>query len=115
MSDATVAFRKVIAALLLIAQLVVVGLILGKWAYVTTYRLHLDRRVGGSESSAAQIFEIEAQRVVPEIVSHKAHRIAFVSHVDRDSVVQAEIRSADRTAYTISSRDGAAERVLAAG
>jgi lysophospholipase L1-like esterase len=116
MSDSAVALRRFTPALLLIAQLVVVALILVKWAYVTTYRLYLDRRVGGSESSAAaQVFDIESQRVVPQIVSHRADRIAFASHVGRDSVVHTEIRSSNRAAYSISWREGDAAQVLAAG
>jgi len=50
---------------------VVVALLIARnWAYVTTYRLYLDHRVGAADrSSAAQQFDIEQSRVVPQIVT----------------------------------------------
>jgi len=45
---------------LVVAQLVVVLLIARNWAYVTTYRLYLDDRLGGGAGSdAVQRFDVE--------------------------------------------------------
>ncbi len=61
--------RQWVPRALLVAQIVVLLLIARNWAYVTTYRLFLDRRVGADGSAAAQQFDIEGSRVVPLIVT----------------------------------------------
>jgi hypothetical protein len=50
--------RRWIGRALLVAQVAVVILIARNWAYVTTYRLFLDRRVAAAASAAAQQFDI---------------------------------------------------------
>jgi hypothetical protein len=50
--------RRVLRLLLLI-ELVVVALIARQSAYVTTYRLFVDRAVGGTRSAATQQFGID--------------------------------------------------------
>jgi lysophospholipase L1-like esterase len=101
---------------LLIAQLVVVVLIARNWAYVTTYRLYLDHRVGAADgSSAAQQFDIEQSRVVPQIVTRGPDRLSFAIDVRQDSTVRVELRPVHRAAYEIAWRDGDRRRVLAAG
>jgi lysophospholipase L1-like esterase len=102
--------------LLLVAQLVVVVLIARNWAYVTTYRLYLDHRAGAADrSSAAQQFDIEQSRVVPQIVTRGPDRLSFATDVRQDSTVRVEVRPARRATYEISWRDGNRSRVLAAG
>jgi len=101
---------------LLVAQLVVVLLIARNWAYVTTYRLYLDHRVGAAErSSAAQQFDIERSRVVPQILTRGPDRLSFATDIRHDSTVQVEVRPARATRYEILWHDGSRRRVLAAG
>ena len=101
---------------LLVAQLVVVLLIARNWAYVTTYRLYLDHRVGAADrSSAAQQFDIEQSRVVPQIVTRGPDRLSFATDVRQDSTVRVELRPVRHAAYEIAWRDGDRRRVLAAG
>src|SRR6185436_15126361 len=101
---------------LLVAQLVVMLLIARNWAYVTTYRLYLDHRVGAADrSSAAQQFDIERSRVVPQIVTRGPDRLSFATDVRQDSTVRVEVRPARRASYEISWRDGNRSRLLAAG
>ena len=64
--------RRWIGRALLVAQVAVVLLIARNWAYVTTYRLFLDRRIAAAASAAAQQFDIEGARVVPLIVTRGA-------------------------------------------
>ena len=101
---------------LLVAQLVVMLLIARNWAYVTTYRLYLDHRVGAADgSSAAQQFDIEQSRVVPQIVTRGPDRLSFATDVRQDSTVRVEMRPVRRSSYEIAWRDGDRRRVLAAG
>jgi lysophospholipase L1-like esterase len=101
---------------LLVAQLVVVLLIARNWAYVTTYRLYLAQRAGAANSSsAAQQFDIEHSRVVPQIVTRGPDRLAFETDVRQDSTIRVELRPARRATYTIAWHDGDRSRVLAAG
>ena len=101
---------------LLVAQLVVMLLIARNWAYVTTYRLYLDHRVGAADrSSAAQQFDIERSRVVPQIVTRGPDRLSFATDVRQDSTVRVELRPARRTTYEIAWHDANHRRVLAAG
>jgi lysophospholipase L1-like esterase len=101
---------------LLVAQLVVMLLIARNWAYVTTYRLYLDHRVGAADrSSAAQQFDIERSRVVPQIVTRGSDRLSFATDVRQDSTVRVELRPAHRTTYEIAWHDANHRRVLAAG
>jgi lysophospholipase L1-like esterase len=101
---------------LLVAQLVVMLLIARHWAYVTTYRLYLDHRVGAADrSSAAQQFDIERSRVVPQILTRAPDRLSFATDVRQDSTVRVELRPARRTTYEIAWHDVNHRRVLAAG
>jgi hypothetical protein len=78
---------------LVVAQLVVVLLIARNWAYVTTYRLYLDDRLGGGAGSAAvQRFDVERSGVVPQIVTRGPGRLAFSTDVRQDSTVRVELR-----------------------
>jgi hypothetical protein len=71
---------------LVVAQLMVVLLIARNWAYVTTYRLYLDDRLGGGAGSAAvQRFDVEQSAVVPQIVTREPDRLAFSTDVRQDS------------------------------
>src|SRR5262245_25129932 len=115
---------------LLVAQVVVLLLIAKNWAYVTTYRLFLDRRIAAAASTAAQQFDIEGARVVPLIVTRGADRVAFATQVGKDSTVHTVVRptapkftnvaasaggSPGTTTYAVEWHHGWARRVLARG
>src|SRR5262245_5045421 len=100
----------------LAAQLILIALIARNWAYVTTYRLYLDRRVDSPSGSAAvQRFEVDGTRVVPRIAARAADRVAFRTRLDQDATIYTEIRPAALASYSVRWRDGDTIRVLAAG
>ena len=107
--------RRWIGRALLVAQVAVVLLIARNWAYVTTYRLFLDRRIAASASAAAQQFDIEGARVVPLIVTRGADRVAFATEVGQDSTIHAVLRPASSTTYAVEWHHGSEHRVLAQG
>ena len=89
--------RRSIATTLLIAQIVVALLMVRNWAYVTTYRLYLDRRIGAAAHSiAAQQFDVESDRVVPRIVTQGPDRVAFSSDIGMDSTIHVGLRPVRR-------------------
>ena len=116
--------------------LVIAEIALGVWifhniAYVTTYRLYISHRVDSpSRSAAAQRFDIEGSRVVPQIVlgttrgsehgdtSNISDYVAFESTLGRHTTLFAGLRPADRARYEIRWRRadaGGRVRILAAG
>jgi lysophospholipase L1-like esterase len=109
-------FRRSSSIVLLVAQMMIVLLMVRNWAYVTTYRLYLDRRIGATAHSiAAQQFDIEGERVVPRIVTGGADRVAFATAVEADSTIQVGLRPVRRTGFAINWRDGFSEHVLTRG
>ena len=105
-----------ILRILLIAPIVIISLIVRQWAYVTTYRLYLDTRVGSpAQSAAAQQFDIDGRHVVPRIVTRGADRLAFASSVGQPSTIHVELRPAARVAYAVEWHDGEETRTLASG
>jgi lysophospholipase L1-like esterase len=107
--------RRWIGRALLVAQVAVDLLIARNWAYVTTYRLFLDRRIAATASAAAQQFDIEGARVVPLIVTRGADRVAFATQVGKDSTIHAVLRPASATTYSVEWHHGSEHRVLAQG
>jgi lysophospholipase L1-like esterase len=107
--------RQWVPRALLVALIVVLLLIARNWAYVTTYRLFLDRRIGADGSAAAQQFDIEGSRVVPLIVTRGPERVAFATEIGKDSTFHAGLRPAGLTTYTIEWHRGSSRRVLAQG
>ena len=102
--------------ILVIAALAVGLLIVRNWAYVTTYRLYLAQRAGSSAgSAAAQRFDIEGARVVPQLVARDDDVIAFTTAIGRPSTLRVEVRPSGRAAYEIRWRDGATSDLLARG
>ena len=102
--------------MLVVVELVVVVLIVRNWAYVTTYRLYLDDRTDSSERSlAVERFDVEGNRVMPQIVTRGAERLAFKAAIGQDSTVHVEVRPVGRISYTINWRDGSVFRTLARG
>jgi len=101
---------------LVVAQLVVVLLIARNWAYVTTYRLYLDDRLGGGAGSdAVQRFDVEGAGVVPQIVTRGPDRLAFATGVRQDSTVRVQLRPLRRSSYAIRWHDDGRSAVLAEG
>src|SRR5262245_40922580 len=85
-------------------------------ANVTTTRLYLANRIDGTaRSEAAERFDIEASRVVPQIAIRRDEQIAF--HVDRPwpSTVHVDVRPSERARYEVRWREPHTERVLAQG
>jgi lysophospholipase L1-like esterase len=108
--------RGRLSTVLLIAQLAVALLALRNWAYVTTYRLYLERRSDDARhSTAAQQFDVEGSRVVPRIVTRGEEHIAFKAAIDQDSTIHVSVRPFGRARYEIALRDGTTRRVLARG
>lgn len=102
-----------------ILALVALGLallIVRNWSYVTTYRLYLSQRVdNAARSAAAQRFDIEGTRVVPQIVSRDDDLIAFKTAVGRPSTLRVGVRPSGRAGYEIRWRDGSTAELLARG
>ena len=91
-------------------------LIVRNWSYVTTYRLYLSQRADpAARSAAAQRFDIEGARVVPQIVSRDDDMIAFKTAIGRPSTLRVDIRPSGRAAYEIRWRDGSTVELLASG
>lgn len=91
-------------------------LIVRNWAYVTTYRLYLSQRTGAaSRSAAAQRFDIEGARVLPQIVTRDDDLIAFKTAIGRPSTLRVDVRPAGQADYEIRWREGSATEILAHG
>jgi hypothetical protein len=87
-------------------QLAIVLLIGRNWAYVTTYRLYLDRRIDSSDrSAAAQSFDIVGRQVVPRIVTRGPDRVVFRTDIGQDSTIHVLLRAHRPTRYAIEWRD----------
>ena len=87
---------------LLVGQVIVALLMVRNWAYVTTYRLYLDHRMGAAiRSIAAQQFDIEGERVVPQIVTHGPDRVAFETEIGVDSTIHVGLRPVRPTTFAI--------------
>jgi hypothetical protein len=85
-------------------------------ANVTTTRLYLNARVdGASASDAAERFDIEASRVVPQISIRQAESIVFRTHTPWPSTLHVDLRPSGRARYEVHWRDNGAHRVLASG
>ena len=97
------------------AQVVVVLLMVGEWAQVTTYRLYLDRQSTTTQSAAAQHFDIEGTGVVPRIVTRGPDRLVFKNPVAEASTIHVGLRPLGPTTYAIQWREGSTRRVLAHG
>src|SRR5215467_3560584 len=104
--------RRVMRLLLLI-ELAVVALIVRQWAYVTTYRLFLDRAIDARHSAATQQFGIGDGHVVPQIVTRDAERLAFASPLAEPLTFEAELRATKApVGYVVKWRDGARQYVM---
>ena len=102
--------------ILTLLALAVALLIVRNWAYVTTYRLYLTQRTNSAaHSAAAQRFDIEGTRVVPQIVSRDDDLISFTTALGRPSTLRVGVRPATRAGYEIRWRDGATVELLARG
>ena len=102
--------------ILLISAFGVGLLIFRNWAYVSTYRLYLSQRVdNAARSAAAQRFDIEDARVVPQIVSRDDDVIAFKTAVGQRTRLLVGVRPTGHVGYEVRWRDGSTVEVLARG
>jgi hypothetical protein len=113
---ALIRFVRRLPLILMIAALAVTALVVRNWAYVTTYRLYLAQRSGGAaRSAAAERFDIEGARVVPQILSRDDDVIAFKTAIGQPSTLRVGVRPAGQAAYEIRWRDGTTVELLARG
>src|SRR5690349_7023399 len=106
-----------------IAEIALVAWILHNVANETTYRLYISHRVDdASHSTAAQRFDIEGSRVVPQIAMRPlaetsgVDRVAFRAAVGKSSILHVDLRPESHAArYEIRWRSASASRLLAAG
>ena len=102
--------------ILLISAFAVGLLIFRNWAYVSTYRLYLSQRDdNAARSAAAQRFDIEDARVVPQIVARDDDVIAFKTAVGQRTRLLVGVRPAGHVGYEVRWRDGSTVEVLARG
>ena len=106
---------RVPALVLLAAEIVTGALVVKHWAYVSTHRFYLERRIdANAESTAAQRFELEHDRVAPQIVVHD-ERVTFPVSIGGSSTLYTELRPSGAATFAISVNDRGRERVLASG
>jgi lysophospholipase L1-like esterase len=106
----------VLPRLLLALQLIVLALIGRQWAYVTTYRLYLDRADAATrQSTATQQFELAGRRVVPHIVTREPERLVFPSPSDADVTLHAELQPIRPLRYEIAWRTASMRTLLVSG
>src|SRR5215831_4255263 len=107
--------RRVLRLLLLI-ELAVVALIVRQWAYVTTYRLFLDRAIDAQRSAAAQQFGIDGGHVVPQIITRGTERLEFASPLAEPLTFEGELRAMTTpVGYVVKWRDGTTQYVVETG
>lgn len=108
--------KRRIGVLLLVAEVLVVLALVRNFLYVTTWRLYLDGRAARpSASSSAQRFEVEAGRVVPEIVAPADDRLRFAVRIDRPAMIRFEARPAGRATFEVILVRGDDRQVVARG
>jgi hypothetical protein len=106
---------RVVPHALLIAALAILLLVFKEWAYVTTYRLYLDRRADDpAHSTATQRFDLDGTRVVPRIVM-RDDRVLFRANVGQDATIRVELRPEGKASYEIHIRKDAIDHVAAQG
>ena len=109
-------FRRRLPLILSLIALAVALLAVRNWSYVTTYRLYLSQRAdNAARSAAAQRFDIEGARVVPQIASRDADLLSFTTAVGRPSTLHVDIRPAGPVTYEIRWTDGSVVDRLAGG
>src|SRR4029079_9832364 len=64
---------------------------------------------------AAQQFDIEGERVVPQIVTHGPDRVAFETEIGVDSTIHVGLRPVRPTTFAINWNDGTSQHVRARG
>ena len=101
---------------LLIVECALILSIFRDVGYVTTRRLFINHRVDDvTRSSAAQRFDIEGSRVVPQIATRDVDRIVFRPGLRWPSTLHVDVRPAGRVRYEIHWRDRQSNRTLEAG
>src|SRR5690349_11042551 len=107
--------RRVLHLLLLI-EFALVLLVARQWAYVTTYRLFLERAIGGARSASTQQFNIDGRRVVTRIVTRSPERLLFESPPATPLVIEGTLQAMEGPVrYALTWHEGGSDRVLEAG
>jgi lysophospholipase L1-like esterase len=107
--------RRLLYRLVLVVAFLVLGLIVRQWAYVTTYRLYLDRAVNARENSATQHFDIDRRLVVPSVVMRQAERLVFRNPTTEAVTARVDLDATAPANYVIASRRGRQRQILASG
>lgn len=106
---------RLVPHLLMASALITLAVLVREWAWGTTYRLYLDRRIDASASSTAtQRFDLEHGHVMPQIVMHD-DRVMFRAAIGRDSVIRAEVRPQGLAQDQVLRRAPDGARTLCAG
>lgn len=107
---------RLLPRILLIVEIALVLSICRDFGYVTTRRFYISHRVDDvSRSSAAQRFDIEGSRVVPQIATRDEDRLAFRAALGWPSTLHVDVRPAGRVRYEIHWRERDTDRTLASG
>jgi len=109
------ALRRLLYRIVLVLAFVVMALIVRQWAYVTTYRLYLDRAVNAREHSATQHFDIDRRLVVPSVVTREPERLVFRNPTNEAVTARVDIDATAPANYAIASRRGRQRQILASG
>ena len=108
--------KQATARLLLVAEALLALWLVRNFFYVTTWRLYLDGRAAErSGSSAAQRFEVEGGRVVPEILSPADDRLRFTLRLERPATLRFEARPGGRASYEVALVRGRDRKIVARG
>jgi lysophospholipase L1-like esterase len=103
--------KRRVGRLLLVAEALALILLVRNFLYVTTWRLYLDGpQARTSAAGAAQRFEVEGGRVVPEILVPSDDRIRFAVRMARPSTVRFTARPAGDSSYEVALIAGGGER-----
>jgi len=100
---------------LLVVELSLASSILYDVANVTTERLYLAAKIAAAPTSAAERFDVEESRVVPQIVTRDNERLAFRMERQWPSTLHVDLRSSGPVHYEVHWREGHDDRVLVRG
>lgn len=99
--------------MLMVAQILVVCVITGKWLYVTTHRFYLeDRSDDAKQGTSWQHFVVEKDAVVPQIITRNDARLAFDLDLTKTSVLSFGAKSTSSGGYEIYLVSGGIKRLL---
>lgn len=100
--------RSAVVAILVVAQILLLCVVAGKWLYVTTHRFYVeDRTDNRKQGTSWQHFAVEKDSVVPQIITRNDAYISFEMNLTKSSVLYFGAKSTGLGSYEIySRRDG---------